>query len=82
MTTMHNPLPVAGYTQQSAENVALVNANKVAEEHLLRALDSLKANPDIDQRWLAIGRTHIEQGFMAVTRAIFKPGRARLPEDA
>jgi hypothetical protein len=34
--------------------------------------------PDIDQRWLATGRTDIEKGFMAVNRAIFQPGRAQL----
>ncbi len=31
--------------------------------------------------WLAIARTQIEQGFMALNRAVFKPGRVRLAED-
>jgi hypothetical protein len=26
-----------------------------------------------DQRWLAIGATQLQQGFMALTRAIAKP---------
>lgn len=77
----HQPLPVAGYTAQSGRNVQLVNENKEAEERILRMLDPLASLPDIDQRWLAIGRTHIEQGFMAINRAIFKPSRVRLPED-
>ncbi len=38
----------------------------------------MKANPNIDQRWLAIGRAHLEQAFMAINRAIFKPGRVEL----
>lgn len=75
----HAGLPVSGYKNQSDENVALVNRNKEIEERALRILDELKNNPTVDQRWLAIGRTHLEQGFMAVNRAIFQPGRVELP---
>jgi hypothetical protein len=77
----HEGLPVAGYKAQSAEAVELVNANKVVEEIILRNLDDLAEMPGVDKRWLAIGRTQIEQGFMAVNRSIFKPGRVVLPED-
>lgn len=75
------PLPVAGYRPQSLGAIEAVNANKLSEEVILRPLDELRDNPDIDQRWLALGRTHIEQGFMAINRAIFKPARVSLPED-
>lgn len=75
--TEHQGLPVAGYLPQSDQNVAMVNANKQVEEHLLCVLDELKGK-DVDQRWLAVGRTHIEQGFMAINRAIFKPTRVKL----
>jgi hypothetical protein len=36
---------------------------------------------EVDQRWLAIGRTHIEQGFMAINRSIFRPERVKLACD-
>lgn len=75
-------LPVAGYKPQTPASVAAVNLNKQAEEATLRILDTLDSYPGVDKRWLAIGRTHIEQGWMAVNRAIFKPGRVDLPEDA
>lgn len=71
-------LPVAGYRSQSEKNVALVNHNKVLEEQILQILDALQGNPNVDQRWLAIGRTDIEKGFMAVNRSIFKPQRVEL----
>lgn len=77
---MHDPLPVAGYKPQDQLSVDLVNQNKIVEEHILQALDSLKTK-DVDQRWLAIGRTSIEQGFMAINRAIFKPGRVTLSKE-
>lgn len=74
-TTLHSPLPVAGYRPQSDAAIAIVNTNKVLEESVLQVLDLLAREPGIDKRWLAIGRTHIEQGFMAANRAIFQPGR-------
>lgn len=79
--TTHQGLPVAGYREQTSDKVALVNHNKIAEEQTLRILDSLKGDPSVDQRWLAIGRTSIEQGFMAVNRAVFQPTRVKLPDD-
>lgn len=79
--TEHNGLPVEGYRPQSDDKIALVNHNKQLEELILRTLDELKLLPSVDPRWLAIGRTHIEEGFMAVNRAVFQPGRAKLPGD-
>lgn len=79
--TEHNPIPVSGYKPQSQGTIDLVNQNKEMEEMSLRVLDALKANPDVDQRWLAIGRTHLEQAWMAINRAIFKPNRVKLDGD-
>jgi hypothetical protein len=73
--TDHQPLPVAGYTTQTDDKVQAVNENKQLEETVLKRLDALKADPNIDQRWLAIGRTHVEEGFMSINRAIFQPKR-------
>lgn len=81
MPETHEGLPVHGYQSQPDYKVGRVNNNKLAEEEVLRLLDTLLTLPDVDQRWLAIGRTHIEQGFMAVNRAIFKPSRVKLPSD-
>lgn len=77
----HEGLPVSGYRSQSSHAVDDVNHNKAMEERVLRRLDALKDDPDVDQRWLAIGREHMEKAWMAVNRAIFKPSRAELPED-
>ena len=78
---MNQGLPVAGYQPQTDENIALVNVNKMLEEHLLRLMDELQGK-GTDFRWLAVARTHIEQGFMAWNRAIFKPARIEMPQDA
>lgn len=76
---VHEGLPVSGYRPQTSTAVQTVNLHKDMEERLLRHLDILKDGPAIDQRWLAIGRTGIEQAFMAINRAVFKPARIELP---
>lgn len=90
----HTGLPVSGYKPQSEAKVALVNSFKADEERLLRKLDGLfsemaamepeptKSQMPYDPRWIAIARTHFEQGFMALNRSVFQPGRVALPEDA
>ena len=70
-------LPVSGYKPQTQNNINLVNKNKKIEEEVLQLLDTLKQLEEIDKRWLAIGITHIEQGFMAINRSIFKPERIK-----
>ena len=80
--TDHDPLPVAGYTKQTDANVGLVNENKHIEERLLRRIDALASTGGaVDGRWLAIAKTHFEEGFMALNRAVFKPKRIDLPGD-
>lgn len=78
--TEHTSLPVHGYQPQDSARVDQVNLNKQNEERILRVIDLLRST-DADPRWLALARTHIEEGFMALNRAIFKPSRISLPED-
>lgn len=72
------PIPVSGYKPQSQETIDLVNLNKATEETALRALDHLATLDFVDKRWLAIGRTQLEQAYMAINRSIFKPNRTSL----
>lgn len=81
MSDHHNGLPVAGYRPQTTAKIDLVNRNKAIEEQSLRALDALKLDPDVDQRWLATGRTDLEKAWMSINRAVFKPGRVNLEGD-
>lgn len=79
--TEHRGLPVSGYKSQSQDAVDTVNGFKRDEERILRKLDALIDRPDIDSRWLAIGRTQLEQAFMAINRSVFKPDRVKLALD-
>lgn len=78
---MHKPIPVMGYKPQSGDTIVIVNRFKKEEERVLRLLDEMSLANAIDQRWLAIGRTQLEQAFMAINRSVFKPGRVELPVD-
>lgn len=75
----HQGLPVHGYQPQDHPRIRLVNENKIYEERLLRTLDGMLIIPgEFDARWVAIARTHFEQGFMAMNRAVFRPQRLDL----
>lgn len=78
----HAGLPVQGYQPQSDEKIDQVNANKVLEERVLRVAEKIRATEGYDARWASIALTHFQEGFMALNRAVFQPGRIALPEDA
>lgn len=77
--SMHEGLPVAGYRPQTTTAVDRVNGHKLLEERLLRIMDTLKETGEGDPRWLAIARTDIEKGFMALNRSVFQPARIDIP---
>ncbi len=79
--TEHKGLPVKGYQNQPNKNIYFVNINKQIEELALRQLDYFDEQSIGDRRWLAIARTQLEQGFMAMNRGIFQPKRVELDED-
>lgn len=71
---------IKGYRDLSEQEIALMNEGKelsvkVGEylEKLERAEFAKTEDQVPDKRWLAIGKTHLQQGFMAVIRSIAKP---------
>ena len=81
MSDKHEGLPVAGYNPQTADKVAIVNANKVLDERCIRAAEAIQKTEGMDQRMAALAITGIQQSFMWLNRAVFQPGRVNLPED-
>lgn len=63
-------------------DVMLRRLTRQLEEQILRVLDTLETTPGVDKRWLHIGRTAIESGFMSVDRSIENPERIKLPGDS
>ena len=64
---------IKGYLELNETEIALMNCVKEAGAHLGTIVDSLRANKDLDQRWVSIGATDLQTGLMALTRAIAKP---------
>lgn len=78
----HEGLPVHGYRPQPQDAIDRVNQNKKLEEWVLRIIDEHGKVVEYDKRWIAIAKTHIEQGFMALNRAVFQPQRVELSKNA
>jgi hypothetical protein len=85
METFTQP-KITGYRQLSETEVALMNEGKALAEQcgayiekLRKHADTKRPNaethlmPPLDQRWVSIGATQLQQGFMAVIRGIAQP---------
>lgn len=74
---------IKGYRKLSEEEAALVNEIKTKAEEIGVLIDRMDKMPNpkpdstepvqIDKRFLSIGRTQLQLGFMAVNRAVFRP---------
>lgn len=64
---------IKGYRDLSQEEIDLMNKGKELAESCREYIEQLEKTESIDKRWLAIGRTDIQKGFMSVIRSIAKP---------
>lgn len=68
-TTIHKKF---GYKRLDPVVEAQIKELTALEKKVLEQFESLSI--PLDQRWRAIAQTDIERGFMAIRRAIAKPG--------
>lgn len=64
---------ITGYRDLSETEIAAMNRIKEAGARLHALIDDLRASEGVDLRWLAIGQTELQQGLMALTRAVARP---------
>jgi hypothetical protein len=64
---------IIGYRQLSPNEAEMMNDVKRLAEQAGVMCDSLEGLRDIDPRWVAIARTQLQLGFMALSRSIAKP---------
>lgn len=65
---------IRGYRDLSEEEIQAMNILKEAGSVLEAVLERVEALPvDLDMRWWAIGKTDLQKGLMAVTRAVAQP---------
>lgn len=64
---------IRGYRELSQEEIDLMNKVKATGEQLGDLIDELSSLVSTDKRWLAIGKTDLQTGIMALVRSIAKP---------
>lgn len=73
-TATHFAQPkITGYRQLTEVEVALMNEGKELAKQVGEYIAKLRATEGLDQRWVSIGATGLQQGFMATTRGIAQP---------
>lgn len=71
---------IKGYTPVTDAKRTADNLNKKLEEIVLRRIETLGANLDYELHELNIALQKIQEGFMWMNRAVFKPARIDVPE--
>ena len=77
---------ITGYRELNQAELDLMNRIKEKGKELGELVNDLRMLPNvpdgrhdplpglpIDQRWVSIGATHLQEGLMALTRAVAKP---------
>lgn len=72
METFEQP-KITGYRQLNEAEAKLMNEIKNKAVEIGELVYKLKDNAGLDQRWVAIGMTDLQKGFMALVRAIARP---------
>ena len=64
---------IKGYRDLSQAEIDAMNAVKKEGERLGILIEELRDNSSLDQRWVSIAETHLQQGIMSAVRSIAQP---------
>lgn len=64
---------ISGYRDLSQEEIDLMNDCKALAEQCGALIAKLRDKPGLDQRWVSIGATDLQKGWMSVIRGIAQP---------
>lgn len=64
---------IKGYRELSQEEINSMNAIKEKGAEIGELIVKLRAAQGLDQRWISIGATHMQEGLMALTRGVAQP---------
>ena len=64
---------IKGYRDLSQAEIDLMNEGKALAEKVGEFIGKIEAQPETDKRWAAIGKTQLQQGFMAAIRSVARP---------
>lgn len=64
---------IKGYRDLTQEEIDLMNEVKEKGAELGVLIEKLDGIAEIDKNWLVVGKLGVQQGLMAIVRAITKP---------
>ncbi len=64
---------ITGYRELTQQDVNDMNDIKAEGERLKTVITAMRSRKEIDQRWVSIAETHLQQGIMAAVRAVAQP---------
>lgn len=64
---------IKGYRDLSPEEIALMNEIKAKASECGELVAKLRSAEGLDQRWVSIGCTDLQTGFMALVRGVAQP---------
>lgn len=64
---------IKGYRELNENEISLMNGIKELGPLIESVVEELRGEPEVDQRWVAVGVTNLQQGLMALTRAVARP---------
>lgn len=64
---------IKGYRDLTPDEIAAMNTCKEMAVQVGELCGRVKVMEGVDQRWVAIGTTQLQQGFMALIRGIARP---------
>jgi len=64
---------IQGYRDLSSEEIDLMNKAKEISGMVGDFVNTLQTRKEFDQRWISIGKTDLQKGFMSVIRGIARP---------
>lgn len=64
---------IKGYRDLSQEEIDAMNKGKELAALVGAWIEEMQSSPGLDQRWVSIGKTDLQKGFMAAIRAIAQP---------
>ena len=64
---------IKGYRDLTQNEINAMNLVKSLGNELGDMIRDMRTDKELDQRWVSIAETHLQQGIMAAVRAIAKP---------
>lgn len=64
---------IKGYRDLTQNEIDAMNLVKSLGSELGSMIKEMRTDKELDQRWVSIAETHLQQGIMAAVRAIAKP---------